>query len=174
MTFARTAVCLVASTMVLAACSKPGAANGAASAAGAPAAGARAAAPVAVSATDMPSMKPGLWEIHMAHTGREGAARTGVVQQCMNAEDMARAKTTASDYVKANCSKNEISHFGDTWTDILVCKMAGSTMTTRTVTAMNGDVGYHTELTTAYDPPVAGMANSGTTMDGKWLGACKA
>lgn len=47
-------------------------------------------------------------------------------------------------------------------------------MTTRTVTAMNGDVGYHTELTTAYDPPVAGMANSSTTMDGKWLGACKA
>ena len=112
MTFARTAICLVASAVVLAACSKPSAADGAASSGGAPAAGARAAAPVAVSATDMPSMKPGLWEIHMAHTGREGAARTGIVQQCMNAEDMARAKATASDYVKTNCSKNEISRLG--------------------------------------------------------------
>ena len=117
-------------------------------------------------------MKPGLWEIKMSHTGN-GQTHAGVTQQCLEAGAMAKAKLTGADYLKANCSKNQIARTGDTWTNDLVCKSGGSIMTTHTVTAMVGDAAYHTDLSTTFDPPVAGDASSTTTMDGKWIGPCK-
>ena len=121
----------------------------------------------------MPDMKAGLWEIKMSHTGGDGQTHGGVTQQCLDAAAMAQAKLTAADYLKANCSKNETTRAGDTWTNDVVCKSGGSVMTTHTVTAMLGDGAYHTDVSTTFDPPVAGNAKSATTMDGKWVGACK-
>ena len=109
----------------------------------------------------------------MSHTGGAGQTHGGVTQQCLDSGAMAQAKLTAADYLKANCSKNEISRTGDTWTNELVCKSGGSVMTTHTVTAMVGDGAYHTDVSTTFDPPVAGNAKSTTTVDGKWIGACK-
>jgi len=157
MTFARTAACLVASAAVLVACSKPPASAApspplARPAAASSAAPAPAQTPAGLPDTDMPSMKPGQWKIHMARVGGEEPARAGDVEQCLNEADMASAKVTAVNYVKANCSSNQITRLGDTWTDVLVCKTGGSTTTTRTVTAIRGDGGYHTDLTTALRP----------------------
>ena len=120
----------------------------------------------------MPDMKPGLWEVKMSHTGGHGETHAGVAQQCLDSAAMAQAKLTAADYLKT-CSKNQTTRTGDTWTNDLVCTHGGSVMTTHTVTAMVGDGAYHTDLSTTYDPPLAGDASSTTTMDGKWIGACK-
>jgi hypothetical protein len=176
MTFARTVACLVASAAVLTACSKPPASDAASAAAttntvantAANTAGAH-----ATSDTVMPDMKPGLWEIHMNHTSGAGEGHGGVTQQCLELAAMAQAKKTAADYAKANCSKNETQRDGDKWVNNMVCTAGGSTMTTHTVTAMVGDGAYHTDLTTTYDPPIAGQATSSTTMDGKWISECK-
>ena len=170
MIVARTAACLVASAFFLAACSKQPS-TGDAQAASLPQAAASHAS--ATSETAMPDMKPGLWEVRMSHTGGNGQNHGGVTQQCLDSGAMAQAKLTAADYLKANCSKNEISRTGDTWTNDLVCKSGGSVMTTHTVTAMAGDGAYHTDLSTTFDPPIAGNAKSTTTVDGKWIGACK-
>ena len=122
----------------------------------------------------MPEPKPGLWEIKISHVGGDGQTHGGVNRQCLDPATMAQGKQTADDYVKANCSKNQTRRTGDSWVNDLVCKSGGSVMTTHTVTAMQGDnSAYHTELSTTYDPPLAGQANSTTTLDGKWIGDCK-
>ena len=120
----------------------------------------------------MPDMRPGLWEVTMNHALGDGRAHGGVVRQCLDTAAMAQAKLTAADYVKANCSKNVTQRDGDTWTNDLVCKSGGSVMTTHTVTAMAGDGAYHTDLSTTFNPPIAGSATSTTTVDGKWISAC--
>jgi Protein of unknown function (DUF3617) len=175
MTLVRSTACLAASLFMLAACSKPPAAGE--SEAATPQAATPASNPAsqasATSDTTMPDMKAGLWEIKINHVGGDGQAHGGVTQQCLDSAAMAQAKVTAADYLKANCSKNKTQRAGDTWTNDLVCKSGGSIMTTHTVTAMVGDGAYHTDLSTTFDPPVAGNANSTTTMDGKWISACK-
>ena len=40
-------------------------------------------------------------------------------------------------------------------------------------TTVFSDNAYHTELTTTYEPPMPGLARTSTTVDGKWIGACK-
>lgn len=170
MTFARNVACLVASAAVLAACSKPAAGDATQARASTNTSSGQA---VAASDTEMPDMKPGLWEIHLSHTSGDGPARGGVTQQCLDAGAMAASKKTAADYAKANCSKNQTHGGGGTWVSDLVCKTGGSIMTTHSVTTMTGENAYHTDLTTTHDPPIAGRATSTTTMDGKWIGACK-
>ena len=170
MTFARSTACLVASAFVLAACSKPPATGDAQAAI---AASNPAGHTASTAVTTMPDMKPGLWEVKISHHGGDGQTQGGVTQQCLDTVAMAQAKLTAANYLKANCSKNETQRAGDTWTNDLVCKSGGSVTTTHTVTAMVGDGAYHTDLSTAYDPPLAGKATSTTAMDGKWISACK-
>lgn len=111
----------------------------------------------------------------MSHVGGDGQTHGGVTQQCLDQATMAQGKQTAADYVKANCSKNEIHRAGDIWTTDMVCKTGGSVMTTHSVTNMAGDdSAYHTDLATTFDPPSAGGgASTSTTVDGKWIGACK-
>ena len=173
MILVRSTACLAASLFILAACSKPPAAS--AGPPGSPQAAASDPAGHASASSDttMPDMKAGLWEIKVNHVGGDGQTHAGVTQQCLDAAQMAQSKVTAADYVKANCSKNETQRAGDTWTNDLVCKSGESVMTTHTVTTMVGDGAYHTEHTLTVDPAVAGDATSTTTMDGKWIGACK-
>lgn len=170
MTFARHVACLVAGAAVLAACSKP--ATNSAAQAGAPAT-ASGGQVVATPDSELPTAKPGLWEIHMSHAGGPGETHAGVTQQCLDPGAIAEGKKTAEDYAKANCSKNVTTGGGGRWVSDLVCKVGSSTMTTHTVTAMASENAYHTDLTTTYDPPVAGRATTTTTVDGKWIGACK-
>ena len=171
MTHARNLACLIAGAALLAACSKP-AGSGAAGTA-APGAPAAAGAGSSSSSSELPSLKVGMWEIHMAHTTGAGEAHSGVTQQCMSAEAEAEAKKMAADYTKANCSRNETTGGGGRWVTEMVCKTGASTMTTHSVTVLTGEDAYHTEMTTSFDPPLAGSAQNTTTMDGKWIGPCK-
>lgn len=171
MTLARNVACLLAGAAVLAACSKPGA--GPAAQAGGPAGAVGGGQAAATSDSELPEMKPGLWEIRMSHVG-EGGTHAGTVQQCMGADTMAAAKKTAADYAKANCSKNETHGGGGRWVSDMECTLAAHKMVTHSVTTMTGDGAYHTDLTTTYDPPMpGGGATNTTTVDGKWLSECK-
>jgi hypothetical protein len=38
---------------------------------------------------------------------------------------------------------------------------------------LSGDSGYRIVISTKFDPPVMGMKDSSTTMDGKYVGACR-
>lgn len=126
----------------------------------------------AVCAIELPQQKIGLWETRMQHSGGKHNERAS--QHCIDAEALAHGKQVADDYAKKNCSKNETRQEGGAWISDMVCTAGGSTMSTRSVTTFDGTDAYHTEMKVSYEPPVAGQTASTTTVDGKWLGACKA
>lgn len=129
---------------------------------------------LAASAVDLPDMKPGLWQTTLQHSsGSSAMSKAGTTSHCLDAEAMAAAKQTGLDYAKNNCSRNETRRDGNKWVTDMICKLGKSTMTTHSVTAFSGDEAYHTEMTTTFAPPSAGQSQSGTIVDGKWLGACK-
>ena len=127
-----------------------------------------------VAAADTPPQKPGLWETRMQQSpGGRGGDQPHTLQVCIDPETLAHGKQTADDYAKKNCSKNETHHEGAKWISDMVCKAGKSTMSTHSVTEFSGENAYHTQMTMSYDPPLGGRAGSTTTVDGKWLGACK-
>jgi hypothetical protein len=128
---------------------------------------------VAASALDLPDMKPGLWQTTVMHSsGKGGRARGGTMSTCLDAATQATVKKTTAEYAKANCSKNENRRDGAAWVTDMVCKAGGRTTITHSVTTFASDDAYHTEMTFTFDPPTV-EGQGGTTMDGKWMGACK-
>lgn len=129
---------------------------------------------VAAGADEGPQQKPGLWETHLQPTSdKNGAGRSGTTQHCLDAAAIAHGKQVGEEYMKKNCSKHQTRHEGGKWVSDMVCTVGTSTMTSHSVTD-SSDNAYHTVMTTTYDPPMAGRSQTSTTIDGKWLGACKA
>jgi hypothetical protein len=128
---------------------------------------------IGAAGVDPPPTRPGLWEIRMQHAldGTSVVPPT-TMKRCMGASDQARARVTAAEYAKKNCSKNDTREEGSKWVNDLVCKAGAGTMTTHSVTVMTGDTAYHTETTSTFDPPEPGHTRSVTTVDAKWLAAC--
>lgn len=129
---------------------------------------------ISASAAEGPQQKPGLWETHIQHAGsNKGSDKAGAAQNCLDAAALAQGKKSGEEYAKKNCSKNDTRQEGGKWISDMVCNAGGSTMTTHSVTQFNGEDSYHTEMTITYDPPEPGQTHTTTTVDGKWLGACK-
>ena len=130
--------------------------------------------PAVADALDIPSEKPGLWEIR-AQNSSDGKAggRDGTMQICMDTATMAQSKQLSDEYNRKNCSKNEIRKEGNKWIRSLVCNVGTSNVSTQQTFEFNGDSAYHAEVISTYDPPSAGRTRTHVIRDGKWLGACK-
>jgi hypothetical protein len=112
----------------------------------------------AVSASDNPPRKPGLWE-----TRTQIGGHPTVTQVCiLSAADDAQINAESQATMKAMCSKLEMHQQGGKWISDSVC-MSGH-MTTHNVITANGDSAYHSEGTTNGAP---------ITSDAKWMGPCK-
>ena len=123
---------------------------------------------------EQPQQKPGLWETRIQHaSNNKGANKPGVAQNCLDASTIAHSRETADEYAKKNCSKNDTRKEGAKWITDIVCKAGNSTMSSHAVTEFKGDDAYHTENSVTFDPPESGLTSTTTTIDGKWLGACK-
>ena len=105
-------------------------------------------------AADGLSHKPGLWETRV-----QAAGRTMVTQMCTDAATEARNIATTAAYMKANCTKNELSQQGNTFVSNTECTFSGQHVVGHTVTTKIGDSAFHTDGT--------------TIVDAKWLGPCK-
>src|SRR5207237_1977878 len=70
------------------------------------------------------------------------------------------------------CSKLDKRYVGNTFTGEATCKFGDSTMKSRSVMTMTGDTAYHTEAHASFDPPIGGLAQSDTVIDGRHIGAC--
>ena len=130
--------------------------------------------PTVADALDIPSEKPGLWEIR-AQNSSDGKAggRDGTMQICMDAATMAQSKQLSDEYNRKNCSKNEIRKEGNKWIRSLVCNVGTSNVSTQQTFEFSSDSAYHAEVISTYDPPSAGRTRTHVIRDGKWLGACK-
>jgi hypothetical protein len=127
---------------------------------------------VSASAAEMPTRKPGLWEVKMTFSNRQGPT----LQQCTDAttDEMMHAGPG----VAQQCSKRDIQTSGNTMTVDSICTINGKTSATHMVVVGSFDSAY--TMTVAIKdaggaPPAAGeTAQPAVTMEAKWLGPCKA
>ena len=116
-----------------------------------------------------PKRKSGLWETKVSSPQ---VPRGQVMQQCIDqkTDDVMRKEQES----QMSCSKKDMRREGDRIVGDSVCKVEGTTVTTHTVITGNFDTSYKAEVKSTYNPPVNGMRDSSSIVEGRWLGACLA
>lgn len=127
------------------------------------------AATVWAASFDAPKRKSGLWEIKMSNAAAKGTT----MQQCIDQSTDDLMKNNMAGTEKPSCSKNEMRREGDKIVTESVCKVGGSTATTRAVFRGHFDTEYKADIKSTYEPPLHGMKESTSVIEAKWLGACK-
>lgn len=120
-----------------------------------------------VFAADLPIRKAGLWEMTME--GMAGMPAM-VMKQCTDAKTDERMQKW--DPGQTDCKVGPISRSGDTITTDSVCKLDGTTATTRMVTSGDFQTAYTVQGKTTFSPPMQGMAESNMTIKGRFVGPC--
>lgn len=121
---------------------------------------------------EMPTRKPGLWEIKV-NAGAQIPAMT--MQQCTDATTDKDMATSFGPMAKEMCAKQDMQKTATGMVIDSTCTVGG--MTSVTHTDINGDFNsaYTMKVSTKSDGKPPGMPpESTTTMEAKWLGACKA
>ncbi len=121
-------------------------------------------------ADEMPSRKPGLWQVVMDRPGKNMPQHE--IKSCIDANTDAEMFKMGMATAQGMCSRLESHRDGDVFTTGAVCKMNETQMTTHSVSHFTGDTAYHTDINTRFDPPMMGKAESVMTQDAKWMGPC--
>ena len=113
----------------------------------------------AAASADAPQRKSGLWEMKMSSGQMPGGM---TIQQCVDqkSDDISKMQEP-----KSNCTKNVVRREGDKIVAESVCKMQGTTATTRSVFTGKFDSSYKGEIKSTYDPPLHGMRESSSTIE---------
>ena len=127
-------------------------------------------------AFDMPSRKPGLWEMKMTFEGRSLPPQ--VTQHCIDAATDRQMNTLGNNMSKDKCSKQDVTNAGGKIIVDSVCQLGTATTTTHGEMTGSFDSAYTVKVTSKRDgAAMPGMPAGGATnmtIDAKWLGACKA
>jgi predicted PP-loop superfamily ATPase len=122
-------------------------------------------------AVELPLRKAGLWEMKMVRTGSPIPDMT--MQHCTDAATDKQMSTSFSPG-KDSCAKQDIQKTATGYVSDSVCTVAGMTVTSHA--EITGDFNSaYTVKSTAHSERASGPArDSTTTIEAKWLGACKA
>jgi hypothetical protein len=128
---------------------------------------------LAASAVELPTRKAGLWEIKMQRTG--GPMPEMTMQHCTDEATDKQMTSTFSPMAKDACSRNETAKTATGYTTDSICTVSGMTMTSHSDVTGDFNSAYTVKVTSHSQGGPAGAArDSNTTLDAKWLGACKA
>ena len=121
-------------------------------------------------AADLPSRKPGLWEVKMSIEGRNAPPQ--VIKQCIDAATDQMMQSSAGPYSAAACSKRDVQRSADAMTIDSSCTIGGQPATAHAVVTGSFDDAYTMTVTSQSE----GLPNTRMvmTLDGKWLGPCAA
>ena len=122
------------------------------------------------SADELPSRKPGLWEVRTSVENRNGPGP--VIQQCIDATTDQMMQSSAGPYSAQACPKRDVQRSANSTTIDSTCTIAGKTATAHAVVTGSFDSAY-TMTVTAQSEDVPGGTMSMTTT-AKWLGPCTA
>ncbi len=121
---------------------------------------------------DMPTRKPGLWEIKMAMAGTQMPPRT--VEHCTDPatdKDMAPAFDPMA---KQMCPQRNMQKTATGMVIDSTCNFAGVTATSHTQIDGDFDSAYTVKVTSSHPSAPGGMPKETTmTMEAKWMGPCK-
>jgi hypothetical protein len=123
-------------------------------------------------AVEMPVRKAGLWEVKMLRTGSPAPDMT--MQHCTDETTDKEMSTTFSPMAKEACSKNDIQKTASGYAADSVCSIGGMSMTSHSETTGDFNSAYTVKTTSHSQGGPAGVPrDSTTTIEAKWLGACK-
>ena len=119
------------------------------------------------SGDEMPTQKPGLWQITMTSEKMPGGRS---YKMCQDAASVAAGKASADAHLKNDCSRNSLRKEGETWIADNDCTFSGAHVVSHSEMTAHGDEVFHTQIQSTYG---TGKPEA-TTMDHKYLGACEA
>ena len=125
----------------------------------------------AVHAAELPVRKAGLWEMKVVKTG---AVPEMTMQHCTDETTDKQMSTAFSPMSKEICSKNDVQQTATGYTTDSVCSVAGVSMTSHSDISGDFNSAYTIKSTSHREGgPAGGPRDSATTIEAKWLGACK-
>jgi hypothetical protein len=123
-------------------------------------------------AVDLPVRKAGLWEMKMVRTA--GSVPDMTMQHCTDATTDKQMSTSFSPG-RETCSKQDIQKTATGYVSDSVCSVAGMTVTSHAEITGDFNSAYTVKSTShSQGGPANVTRDSTTTVEAKWVGACKA
>jgi hypothetical protein len=121
---------------------------------------------------ELPVRKAGLWEMKMVRTG--GTVPDMTMQHCTDATTDKQMSTSFSPG-KETCAKQDIQKTAAGFVSDTVCSVAGMTITSHAEITGDFNFAYTVKSTSHSEGGPANITrDSTTTVEAKWVGACKA
>jgi Protein of unknown function (DUF3617) len=128
---------------------------------------------LAVGADEMPSRKPGLWEMKMVRTGSPLPEMT--MQHCTDEATDKEMSTAFAPMSKDVCSRRDIQKTATGYVSDSVCNFGGTTITSHSDITGDFNSAFTVKSTSqSAGGPSALPRDTTVTVEAKWLGACKA
>jgi Protein of unknown function (DUF3617) len=121
-------------------------------------------------AAELPSRKPGLWDLKMSIEGRSTPPQ--MVRQCVDAATDPMMQSSAGPYSVAVCPKRDVQQSANSTTIDSTCTIAGKPATAHATITGSFDSAY-TMTVTSKSEALPGT-NMTITINGRWLGPCTA
>jgi len=121
-------------------------------------------------ADEMPSRKPGLWEVKMSVDNQNAPGQ--VTQQCIDATTDQMMQSSAGPAAQGACSKRDVQRSADSITIDSTCTVGSKTITAHSVITGSFDSAYTMTVTSQGEGLPGGKMTM--TMSAKWLGQCTA
>ena len=123
-------------------------------------------------AVELPVRKAGLWEMKVLGTGSPAPDMT--MQHCTDATTDKEMSTAFSPVGKDVCSRQDIQKTATGYVSDSVCGIAGMSITSHAEITGDFNSAYTVKSTSHSERGPTGTArDSTTTIEAKWLGACK-
>ena len=123
-------------------------------------------------ADEMPLRKPGLWEMKMVQTGSPMPEMT--MQQCSDESTDKAMSTAFSPLSREVCSRRDVQKTATGYVADTACSVAGVSVTTHAEISGDFSSAYTVKSTSHSERgPNAAPGDHVTTIEAKWLGACK-
>jgi hypothetical protein len=123
-------------------------------------------------AVELPVRKAGLWEMKVLRTGSVASDMT--MQHCTDATTDKEMSTAFSPVGKDVCSRQDIQKTATGYVSDSVCGIAGMSITSHAEITGDFNSAYTVKSTSHSERGPTGTArDSTTTIEAKWLGACK-
>jgi hypothetical protein len=123
-------------------------------------------------ADELPIRKAGLWEMKVMRAGAPSPDMT--MQQCSDETTDREMSTALSPMAKDICTKKDITKTASGYVSDSVCGMAGVSIASHAEITGDFNSAYTVKTTSHTDHgPSALPHDTATTIEAKWLGACK-
>ena len=123
-------------------------------------------------AVELPVRKAGLWEMKMVRSG--GSIPDMTMQHCTDATTDKQMSTSFSPG-KETCAKQDIQKTATGYVSDSVCSVAGMTITSHAEITGDFNSAYTVKSSSRSEGGPSGVPrDSTTTVEAKWMGACKA